>query len=136
MVPVFDTVFFFYNFECTACMTHTSILFRGSTWSTLHFRALSATCFILVSCLTYFTTVRWRWHVPLKHHLTFTQPHGFITLKTELFITTGGNLKSCTVFLNGKASLWYDQWFKKLYWFCLLSVSRWFPTWLILRPWR
>jgi hypothetical protein len=31
---------------------------------------------------------RWRWHVPLKHRLTFDGLHGIISHKMELFITT------------------------------------------------
>jgi hypothetical protein len=57
---------------------------KKSAWS----RWQAELCFPLVSCLAYFSTWRWRRHIPQKRRLTFNGLHGFISLKTELFITT------------------------------------------------
>jgi hypothetical protein len=49
---------------------------------------LLAVCFMLVFCLTYSSSWRWRKHVPRKHQLTFNGLHCVISQKTEVFIAT------------------------------------------------
>jgi hypothetical protein len=50
----------------------------------------SSVCYLLHAgfLLGSFSNTRFRWRVPLKHQLTFTRPHGFISQKTKLFIIT------------------------------------------------
>lgn len=68
---------------------------------------LLANYFMLISCLDYSSTLRWRRHVPSKHQLIFKRIHGIISQKIDLFITAAVRTSDAAVVL-------------KNYWNCML----------------